>query len=183
MASKHSLQAKFRPNKAELKSLFEALGQAAQDRQHFTTTEIGNRLEKLANFILASTSGVFQPLGSCRTVISQLDNAASAEKIPGLFIERFHPGILVECKNYAGRADKRTVDAFAAELMRTELSVGLLFAQKGITREGEFVLAMAASHGKYILVITEDHLQELISGENLFAILERLWNTRIISPA
>lgn len=125
--------------KSEFKSLLDKLKSSAEGE---TTTEVGDRLEKVVEFIINKSFfyEVYKKIHTATNEIDEViifsDRGKQALKSFGIsrdIIPISQDLILGECKNYASGLGVTYVGKFYSLMTVADVDVGILFTQKGLT--------------------------------------------------
>jgi predicted helicase len=104
----------------------------------------------------------------------EIDVAFTVKQINGTLFENLGDMLLVECKNWSVKVDKKEITDFIAKLSRVRANVGILFSRGEITTNAkDEIRAEWRQTGRIIIVITSVDLDKIILGENLYDLLER----------
>jgi Holliday junction resolvase-like predicted endonuclease len=91
---------------------------------------------------------------------------------------------LVECKNWTKSVGAREVHVMNGKMQKSQVDLGILFARNGISGQsgtdavGE-INDVFTDDGKTIIVISEDHIDQILRGERFYQILdEKIYQRR-----
>lgn len=163
------------------------------DRDKETTKDIGDRLEKLVEFIIQKTY-FFEIFRNVHTETNEIDEVIMLSDRGKQAIQSFDLSrnlipidqdlFLGECKNYKANLDVTYVGKFYSLLSVTGISFGIVFTQKGLTGDPEGykdangltkVLRMVeSSKGKdfYILTFTMEDYEKMLEGKTFFELVK-----------
>jgi restriction endonuclease len=130
---------------------------------------------------------VFEALPGIELVERNALNAFSTEEVDVALWNRrsgrglyFFPHVvLIECKNWSGAVGSQEVAYFADRLRHRGCDFGILVAANGVTgdpqqlAQAHFELAIAASQGQRIVVLTRQELEAITSSADLIALIKR----------
>lgn len=164
-------QAYFRPDVAALRQLHINMHNAA------TRKEKGQTLELFAKELLSSIPALEYQDCNVHTATGEVDITFFVRNIPGSAFQDWGSLLLVECKNWTQRINKKEVSDFQVKLLNSGARVGILFSRSGITgKDGKAAAGQIRnaflSSGRVIIVIEQSDIDAVVHGQgNLYEIL------------
>lgn len=172
--------------KLEYKILIDRLKEVNSNRDEFISTEIGDALENVVNFIFEKSS-VFTVVQNIRTSSNEIDQLVILNEKGRYFKKQGYLRIegnyiVSECKNYDSKIGVTWIGKLFSLLSYTDTKVGIMFSYKGLTGSGWnegvgltkklFMLKERTEDKIYIIDFNIKHYERILGGESFLKILE-----------
>ena len=158
------------------------------EKDHFTTKEKGELLEKISAFVLEKSGSLFSVQKNVRTRTNELDQLVSLNPSGKFFaknglISNYFENFICECKNYNKKVSVTYVGKLYSLMQTCNLNFSILFSYYGVTGSGwndssglirKIYLSTNGSHNNSCIIdFNLTDFKAIKDGDNLLDIVER----------